>query len=159
MTSQRVRTRLSGIAVLAACGLAGCGGASDNLPREAISGTVTFDGQPLKHGSIQFTPVQAKDGVATGGMITAGRFDVPRDVGPVPGNYQVMIFAAGGSPAAAESDPSEPAGPSLKSALPQKTARARPTTGLIPIRYNLKSELKAEVKAGGPNIYTFDLKP
>jgi hypothetical protein len=146
------------VALLAACGLAGCGGAGDRLPREPISGTVTFNGQPLKSGSIQFMPAQTKEGVATGGMITDGWFDVPRDAGPVPGNYQVMIFATGDTPAAADPGPGEPAGPGIKSAIPQKTARARPTTGLIPLRYNLKSELKAEVEAGGRNIYTFDLK-
>jgi hypothetical protein len=30
--------------------------------------------------------------------------------------------------------------------------------GAIPMRFNLQSELTAEVKAGGPNDYTFDLK-
>jgi hypothetical protein len=158
MMSLRVGYLLLGIAVLAACGLAGCGGASDQLPREPISGTVTFDGRPLKSGSIRFTPVQTKEGIATGGMITDGRFDVARDDGPVPGNYQVMIFADGGSQAAARPDPSEPTGPGLKSAMPQKRTQAEPTAGLIPLRYNLKSELTAEVKAGGPNRYTFDLQ-
>ena len=157
MTFRRVGYRFSGIAVLAACGLAGCGGSSDGLPREPISGSVTFDGQPLKSGSIRFVPVQTKEGTATGGMIADGRFDVARDDGPVPGSYQVMIFAGGESQAAAKPDPSEPAGPGLKSAIPQKSARNDPTAGLIPLRYNLKSELKAEVKSGGPNQYTFNL--
>src|SRR4051794_7093725 len=32
--------------------LTGCGGASDNLARKSVSGTVTLDGAPLKAGSI-----------------------------------------------------------------------------------------------------------
>ncbi|WP_255487502.1 hypothetical protein [Paludisphaera rhizosphaerae] len=28
---------------------------------------------------------------------------------------------------------------------------------VVPGRYNVKSELKADVKAGGPNSFTFDL--
>jgi hypothetical protein len=31
-------------------------------------------------------------------------------------------------------------------------------TGSIPLRFNLKTELTAEVTSGGPNTYTFDLK-
>src|SRR5690349_8575855 len=96
MTRQGVGDSFIGIAV-AVCGLAGCGGAGDDLPREPISGTVSFDGQPLKSGSIQFQPVQTKEGISTGGMIDDGRFTVPRNEGPVPGNYKVMIFAAGES--------------------------------------------------------------
>src|SRR5438132_10117593 len=88
----------------AACGLAGCGGAGDQLPREPVSGTVTFDGQPLKSGTIRFVPVQTKEGIDSGGMVTDGRFAVPRQEGPVPGNYKVMIFAAGEPGAAAKSD-------------------------------------------------------
>ena len=30
----------------------GCSGSGDNLPREAISGTMTLDGQPLATGNI-----------------------------------------------------------------------------------------------------------
>jgi hypothetical protein len=152
MALRRVGYLLIGLAAVAACGLAGCGGASDHLPREPISGTVTFDGRPLKSGSIQLTPVQTKEGIASGGMVTDGRFDVARADGPVPGQYKVMIFAAGESGAAANA--AEPSGPGLA----QEKAMAKRTAGLIPLRYNLQTELTAEVTAGGPNTYTFDLK-
>src|SRR4051794_10320669 len=36
-------------------GLGGCGG-TDGLPRQAVSGTVTVDGKPLKAGLITFMP-------------------------------------------------------------------------------------------------------
>jgi hypothetical protein len=130
----------------------GCGGATDNLPREPISGTVRFNDQPLNSGSIQFMPVESKDKVSSGGMIVDGSFRVNRDVGPVPGKYTVMIFA-GGSPATAAS-------PGRVSKAGTKPAEQPPMgVGLIPLRYNLKTELTAEVTAGGPNHYTFDLKP
>ena len=37
---------------------------------------------------------------------------------------------------------------------PKKMMKKR----LIPPRYNSQTELTAEVKAGGPNVYAFDLK-
>jgi hypothetical protein len=86
-------------------------------------------------------------------MITDGRFQVARDVGPVPGKYSVMIFAGGEPPAAA-------AAPGQASKSGTRSANQPPMgLGLIPLRYNLKTELTAEVTSGGPNQYTFDLKP
>ena len=139
----------------AACGLAGCGGAIDTLPREPISGTVTFEGEPLKSGSIQFLPDKTKEGITSGGVITDGRFDVAQAEGPVPGQYKVIIFAAGGSGTAANAG--EPPGPGPTVEKKERLDRSR-RGGLIPTRYNLQSELKAEVKAGGPNTFAFDLK-
>jgi hypothetical protein len=144
-----------GIAVAAAGSLSGCR-AGDDLPREPISGTVTFEGQPIPSGSIQLVPQKTKGGIASGGIIADGQFRVARDDGPVPGTYQVMIFAADETQAAS---PVEPPGPGA-GATPaaKKQARAKRAATLIPVRYNLQSELTAEVKAGGPNHYTFDLK-
>jgi hypothetical protein len=139
--------------MLAAAAVApvGCGGAEDNLPREPIAGTVTFNGEPLKSGTIQFVPMAGKAGVSSGGMITDGGFQVSRDVGPIPGTYSVMIFGAGGP--GATTAPGE--GP-----LREPKAAGKPAAGVgqIPLRFNLKTELTAEVKPGGPNTYTFDLK-
>jgi hypothetical protein len=64
-----------------------------------------------------------------------------------------MIFAAGEPGAAAKSDEPAP-GPGLEQI---KYTRTR-SVGLIPPRFNLQTELKAEVKAGGPNIYIYELK-
>src|SRR3954469_13474731 len=70
----------------------GCGNqGSDDLPREPISGTVTYDGKPLANGTIQFQPASQAEGMAAGGMVVNGRFDVPRNEGPVPGKYKVQI--------------------------------------------------------------------
>src|SRR4051794_11805401 len=42
-----------GMFVAAAFVVAGCDRATDELPREPASGTVTFDGRPLESGTIQ----------------------------------------------------------------------------------------------------------
>ena len=50
--------------------------------------------------------------------------------------------------------PGEDVMPGELKILPKKMMKKR----LIPPRYNSQTELTAEVKAGGPNTYTFDLK-
>jgi hypothetical protein len=141
---------LLGMLAVAALAPAGCGGAGDNLPREPIAGTVSYNGQPLKSGTIQFVPVGVKDGVSSGGMITDGGFRVSRDDGPIPGKYNVMIFGSGATGAT----------PAPGEAPGQEKAAAKPSTGAvqIPLEFNLKTKLTAEVTSGGPNNYTFDLK-
>jgi hypothetical protein len=128
----------------------GCGVGGTITPREPVSGTVTFDGHPLEAGTIQFQPAGRAEGVAAWAPITAGHFDVPRHQGPVPGKYTVAIFSAPGD---------RPAGGSAEATVPVPRARDRSArAAAIPARYNARSELTAEVKAGGPNSFTFDLK-
>ncbi len=118
----------------------------DELPREAVSGTVTLDGTPLEKGSIQFSPVAGNPGASIegGGLITAGKFSIPKNPGLVPGNYQVAIYAGGSKGGAKGEKRPETGGPA-----PSKEA--------IPAKYNARTELKEEVKKGGPNDFKFEL--
>lgn len=125
--------------------VAGCG-SGDGLDRQPVSGSVTFDGTPLKEGQIQFFPAaNAKDAIATGARITGGSYSIPRDVGPIPGSYSVQITASGGEQA------------------PPEGSDGMPGTGpkhdkeLLPAKYNAKTTLTAEVKAGGANTFDFPL--
>jgi hypothetical protein len=145
--------RLS-LAVLAcaALGLAvGCAGSSDDLPREAVSGTVTLDGQLLPSGSISFMPSDSSGaGVTTtggGGTITSGKFSIARETGLVPGSYNVAIYASEES--AGRTKPQQVGGGSK----PAERAKE-----LIPAKYNTSTELKAEIKKGGGNALTFTLE-
>ena len=87
-----------------ACGLAfslfallGCGGAEDDLPRQAISGTVTLDGKPLEAGSITFDPADPGAGRLRLGVRTDRRgflFDPHgerADAGLLPGVDHVVL--------------------------------------------------------------------
>jgi len=128
----------------------GCSGTGDNLPREAITGTVMLDGQPLAGGVIQFTA--PREGGTTGGAgdtggspISNGQFSIDREHGLVPGHYRVTINASGGAVAA---KPAEPGRPNRKE-LPKE---------LIPAKYNAESTLTADVKKGGPNDFKFELQ-
>ena len=120
----------------------------DDLPRESISGTVNFDGQPLSKGTIQFRPSNPAEGTGSVGMIDDGHFNIPRNDGPVPGKYKVQIDVRD------DTGSSLPPG-ELPGAI--RVPKKRPAA-LIPSRYNSKTELVEEVKPGGPNSFTFNLK-
>ena len=60
----------------------------------AISGEVTLDGMPVDGGNIQIDPVEAKQTSASGALIQAGRYSIPRQTGLAPGKYRVHIYWA-----------------------------------------------------------------
>lgn len=75
------------VALLLLC--CGCG-SSDN--RQALSGTVEFQGETLPQGSIEFV---ARDGSSqTGTTIQDGAFTIPASQGLPPGSYVVRIYSA-----------------------------------------------------------------
>ena len=147
MTHRReVRFRSTLVALLLA--MAGCSGSSDDLPREAVSGAVTLDGEPLPRGMIQFRPSDtgpaSGSGVVGGSTIEDGRFSIPRGMGLTPGQYKVSINAS--------TDRREAR---TKGRIVQKSGLAKE---LIPSKYNSETELVAEVKKGGTSDLKFDLR-
>jgi hypothetical protein len=127
--------------------MAGCGGAEDALPRQRVSGTVKWNGEPLKQGRIQFQPA-GHGGPAGGAGIVDGSYAIPQAEGLVPGKYQVLIYGA------AEAAQSSPAPPGLPGdAPPPKKAVKDP----IPDKFNFKSQLTTEVTKDGPNQFDFEL--
>lgn len=54
--------------------LVGCPGAA---PTGDVSGTVTYDSQPIEQGSITFTPADGK-GPTAGGSIVGGKYTAPK---------------------------------------------------------------------------------
>ena len=133
---------------LALAGLVGCGGASDSLPRQAVSGSVTLDGKPLEAGSITFDPVdEGKAGaVNAGALISGGSYSIPRDKGLTPGAYRVSVVAASGKKNAPTSE------------APGAPPRKKAGKATIPAKYNSRSTLQAEVKADASPSFNFDLK-
>ncbi|HMO83901.1 MAG TPA: hypothetical protein PKC18_03165 [Lacipirellulaceae bacterium] len=107
-----------------------------------------MDGRPLKSGYLVFEP---RSGQATqsGGMIAEGKFDVPKKHGAEPGLYSVAIFAEGAVPATK----AEPGTPEYEAAL----AASKGEQVVIPAKYNVTTQLTAEVKAGERNTFDFDL--
>ncbi|ODU01388.1 MAG: hypothetical protein ABS79_01745 [Planctomycetes bacterium SCN 63-9] len=125
--------------------VSGCGGsASDGLPRQAISGTVTLDGQPMVGGAVTFIP-DGFEGPGVGSPIQDGAYSLSAQDGPVPGRYRVAIYRQ------------MPTGKTIQD--PDDTSVVfEEKFETIPEIYNVRTELKAEVKAGGSNHFPFDLK-
>jgi len=74
--------------------LAGCGRRS-TLRRLPLSGSVTFAGRPVDDGLIEFIPVDSTPGPSFGGLVKAGRYDVPAaQGGNAGGTYRVQITAS-----------------------------------------------------------------
>lgn len=125
------------LAVICLCALAGCGGGGDDSPETGeVTGTVTLDGQPLSEATITFNP----QGVRASTAVTdsSGKYDLIyiRDVkGAAIGNHQVSISKKVQPDGKVDGDGKE----------------------TVPDKYNTKTTLTAEVKAG-KNEFDFDLK-
>ncbi len=92
--------RLLTVVVLGLAMLAGCGGGvSDEVPRVDISGSATFDGQPIASGEVTFIPDSSKgnSGPATNAPIKDGAYTtVGHGKGMVGGPHILRITAFDG---------------------------------------------------------------
>lgn len=114
--------------------LTGCGPSGPKVV--PVSGTVTYNGQPLADGDIIFAPA-APGGLEYSGKIAAGKFSFKSEAG----NKRVKIMAS------REEGPVDP-----QMGAPKRTM-------YIPAKYSSaeKTELTAEVTEKGKNEYTFTL--
>jgi hypothetical protein len=132
---------MKALAIIALISLSGCGSDKQRFP---IEGEITFNGQAVKEGSIQFHPLAPSEGFLEGAIIQAGRYKIPADKGLLAGKYQVLISSPdykGKKP-----DPNE---------APGAVYQARE---LLPEIYNTKSTLTVEVLPKWPNNFDFHLK-
>src|SRR5439155_5234619 len=116
----------------------------DPLGRHAISGTVNVDGVPLEKGRISFQPIE-KQPTSEGGVITGGKFNIPREHGLVPGKYRVEVNAAVPGPAGKQDIEAQPGMP------------PPPPKEMIPPEWNVASEHTLEVKKEGPFVFPFEI--
>ena len=102
-----------------------------------VSGSVTFAGQPVADGEIAF---RSADGATASwaGPIVAGRYALESTIGP----KRVEVIAVRPKPGA----------------KPKASGEGVINEMYIPDRYNLESELKADVTASGPNEFDFKLE-
>lgn len=116
-----------------AIALAGCSG-DPSKTRLPVTGTVSFKGQAVAQGSINFFAEQG-GALISGAPIESGKFSIPADKGLPPGNYTVRITSA-------------------SSAEPKEIGGTQPAEAkeLIPAKYNTESTLKREVKQGQTNF-------
>lgn len=119
------RTSLKVLCCLALLILAGCGDG-----RRAIDGTVTFDGQPLAKGTIEFERTEGGL-VREGDIVQNGRFKVTLP----DGKYKIKVNA-------------QKAVGKIKETNMGQTNEVDVFEELIPDRYNNKTELTLEVNPG-----------
>ena len=122
-------------ALLFSLPLAGCGG-PENVA--SVRGVVTLDGQPLPDATLEFQPEKGRP--SFGKTDEEGYYTLlytPEHDGAEIGKHQVRISTA--------SESTDPATGEMKTE-PEK----------VPAKYNVKSELTAEVEAGSNEI-NFDL--
>jgi hypothetical protein len=131
------RVRCNWLVIFLVCGL-GCNGGENYQP---MTGSVTVDNKPLEKGVITFYP--NGPGTTVGGEVVAGKFELAQEQGATPGKYRVEIVAYRAT-AKMEFDVD------LNAKVPVEVK-------VLPARYNVKSELEAEVVDGGNNEFEFKL--
>ena len=112
--------------------------------RNRTWGKVTYDGQVVEKGFIDFEPAEGNRGPQSSGAITAGRYDIPKKQGPFGGLHRVEITAY------------------------RFTGRKVPDAGgelidyeenYLPKKYfGIDSELTVEINPGGDNEHDFVLE-
>jgi hypothetical protein len=117
-------------------GGAGCGGPV----KRAISGSVTLEGKPLDEAVIMFVPLAIQAG-KTGAAIQQGRYEVPQDIGLLPGRYRVEIADD----------------PPIDHAAMGQPPKPLPTRRRLPVRYSTASPLSIEIAPTGSTEFDFPL--
>lgn len=128
--------------------MAGCGGQPE-VPRAAVTGTVTVDGTPLPKGKIIFTPAEGNASLIATAQVVEGRFETREAFGPILGMQRVEIISTDDGGYA----------PDDEAAMERWVAEGRKPIKVvrIPPQYQKDGTLKAEVKTDGPNEFEFEL--
>jgi hypothetical protein len=139
MWNLRWLVTLGVVLTLTACG-------SKNAPVR-VWGDVTFDGEKVETGTIEFNPIDGTKGPQTGRTIEAGRYDVPAGVGPLAGGTYLVRITATAKTGKTTPNPAAPAGP------PVELLKM-----YIPAEYNAKSTLKVTISPqASANKFDFPL--
>lgn len=140
MPTYQLRNSLAPITLaLAALAFAGCGGSRYDFVD--VTGVVTLDGKPLEGATVKFQP-QGGGAMSYGVTDGSGRYELETmkgERGTIVATHTVSVSKTSGT-ADASSDEAQP--------TPKQ---------LIPPRYNTKSELAYEVKAGSNQPADFAL--
>ena len=145
MTCQRA-TRLGLSVVLVLVGVVGCNAKPGTAPTLKVTGTVTYNGEPVEGASVAFIPENGRP--ASGTTDASGKFTLSTfesGDGAVPGKHTVAISE--------QPDESEPM-PGTPEAENWQPSEAR-----FPEKYSdaKQSGFTAQVELGKTNEFTFDM--
>ncbi|MBI1347798.1 hypothetical protein GC163_16100 [bacterium] len=130
----------------------GCGG-TQSVPRAAVRGEVTWNGEPVETGVVLFVPEANTPDSATSPVpakIAQGRFELTEEEGPPVGTHRIEIRA---SRKTGKRTP-EPT-PAMKRFDPTLTS-VEIVQQYLPPRFNDNSTLSKVVEPG-ENVFQFDL--
>jgi hypothetical protein len=150
---------LVAVTFLGLLGVTGCGDDSGLGTRYSVSGTVTYNGQPVEKGQISFIPVDLNKQRAANGFIQDGRYSLttssPQD-GALPGDYKVTIVSKEADNSQVIKTIMEKGGGARQAEVGKATAKAKDR---IPAKYQLPetSGLTAKVEERS-NTIDFGLK-
>ena len=127
-------------------------GCRDGDGKQSIRGQVSYQGQPMIRGLIEFEPASKEQPASqTSAVIVDGAFQIPGKHGLWPGEYRVRINSAA-SPSQGESGV-------LPGTEPANDAHKKSgNPPIIPAKYNRETTLRATVTADGKNDFRFDLQ-
>tara|TARA_R110002095_G_scaffold42912_6_gene39130 strand:- start:1432 stop:1872 length:441 start_codon:yes stop_codon:yes gene_type:complete len=120
--------------------LSACFSSNNDHGKVTIAGTVSVDGEPLDTGLITLIPVGK--GVAAGGEIVEGLYQIKSSAGLIPGEYKVEI------------DSKKPTGKKVPETI--GTGMIDEYASVIPENYNRNTELKVQIQPGD-NQHDFTL--
>ncbi len=130
-----------GVCVVAVAIIGGCG--PGGIERAVLSGTVTYQGQPVKKGVIRFIPIKGTKGPSWGAHIIDGRYKAAGKGGVPVGTHKVEILAYR---------------PKAAAPPPGREPDTIPPEQYIPDKYNAKSVLEITIPPGsGKVVENFDL--
>jgi len=114
----------------------------------SISGTVLVDGTPLPSGQIVFRPIGETAGPKVSARIRNGSFEIPKEHGIQPGEFQVIVTTLSSDVAAFQ-----------EGATHEEIAEAaKVPQRLISKDFNENSKLAYTVQKGRPNRCEFHVK-
>lgn len=132
----------------------GCGG-SDQPELGQVTGTITLDGKPLSGIAVVFQPDSGRP--ARGMTDAEGKYEltyIRETKGTKVGPNRVEIAPSEDGEAEEELEIADENADAESKSATKLSKSGKPT---IPARYNLRSELKADVKAG-KNTFDFKLE-
>ena len=134
-----------GICVVVVAITGGCGPSGPE--RAVLSGTVAYQGEPVKKGVIRFIPIKGTEGPSWGANIIDGRYKAAGKGGVPVGTHKVEILAY--RPKAGVTAAAPPPDPAL-----DRTPREQ----YLPEKFNTKTELEITIPPGsGKVVKNFDL--
>ncbi len=140
---KKVPDYLLPLLVLLAAMLVGCG-ARDGPERVIVSGTVTYQGQPVEEGRIRFLPAKGTKVPVSGAEIVDGKYTADGRGGVPVGTHNIRITARRIDPKYAE----------LGDSLPRdlQDVGGPPMQQYLPDKYNVKTELEITIKPGSGRV-------